>query len=131
MAAPRAPEGLQTRGRRLWRQLHVAGDWGPAQVVLIEEACRIADRLDRLDALLAGDVEEWARVEVPEGHFDGRLIVNGLLAEARQQQTTLRGIVAELRAAGGKAKPASKGASVLDQLTAKRNAKARQSTAAG
>lgn len=47
---PKSPSGLGTRGRRLWRQLHESADFAdaPETVLVIEEACYLADEVDRL-----------------------------------------------------------------------------------
>lgn len=74
---------------------------GPAHRVLLEEACRIADRLDRLDALIDGR-EEWLRLGVSDDGTEVRVTVDNLLSETRQQASALRGLVAELRAATAK-----------------------------
>lgn len=64
--------------------------------VLLEESCRIADRLDRLDALLAGDLDAWVRV------LDGRdgegveLVIDSALGEARQQALALRQLLGSI-----------------------------------
>ena len=76
---------------------------GPAQRVLLDEACRIVDRLDRLDAMLEGR-EGWGSVVTDDGG-ELRLVVDALLAESRQQATALRGLLAEVV----KAAPAKKG----------------------
>lgn len=76
-----APATPETRGERLIEALTAAGPLPPMQMVLAEEAGRLADRLDVLDELIrAGDTS--------------------LLSEARQQAATLKQIVAELRQAG-------------------------------
>lgn len=97
------------RGQRLWDEL--AGDGlPPLQRVLLDEACRMADRLDRLDALLEGRAESWLSVTVSDDG-DLRLVIDGLLAETRQQATALRGLVAELLKAVPKGRaPARTGA---------------------
>jgi hypothetical protein len=72
---------------------------GPTHRVLLQEACRIADRLDRLDAMLDGR-ESWIRMRSRDDEqTEFVVIVDGMLAEARQQAATLRSLVAELRAA--------------------------------
>lgn len=107
-----APVGLGARGRRLWRELATAAT-PPAQRVLMEEACRIADRLERLDALLREHPEAWEA-----------------LREARQQAGALRQLVAEIRQSGvGVQSGPAKGGSSRDDLAARR--KARLADAAG
>lgn len=94
------------RGARLWQDMD--GDkLAPGQRVLLEEACRIADRLDQLDALLRGEADVWARITLPKGD-DSELVlrVDAAMSEARQHATALKQLVAELRAAAVPAKPA-------------------------
>lgn len=95
-----------TRGAKLWSDM--AGDSLPAgQRVLLQEACRIADRLDKLDALLAGTAQDWVSlVEVKGDPERQEVVIDRPLAEARQQATALKQLIAEIRAAGG-TKPAS------------------------
>lgn len=105
---PDVPE-LGGRGRRLW--LATTEDWPDLtsrERVLLEEACRAADRLDVLDRILRGAADDWLRFHA--ANEDGsivKVVVNGALMEVRQQQTTLARLLAELRQsrAGGSAKP--------------------------
>jgi hypothetical protein len=92
--AARAPAGLASRGRRLWREMHEVAEFNPAETVLLEEACRIADRLDRLDAALSG--REFLRVEQDD---DGDYVVrvDGALAAASRDANVLKQLVAALR----------------------------------
>jgi hypothetical protein len=103
---------------------------GPAHKLLVDEAARMADRLDRLDSAL-NDKGTWLRFEKADG---GEIVVtiDSVLAEARQQATALKGIVAELRAAlpaAEKSKPVSAKAGGLGDLSAR--IAARRGTAAG
>ena len=97
--------GPVTRGVTLWREMN--GDaMPPAQRVLLEEACRIADRLDQLDALLSGDARSWVRLVEDQGDPERQyVVIDRPLAEARQQATALKQLIAEIRAAGAPAKP--------------------------
>lgn len=97
MAAARVPSGLGTKGRRLWRELRELHEFDPAELVLLEEACRIADRLDRLDALLSGDVEVWLRFRVNDAGDEVTVVIDSALSEARQQANVLKQIIASLR----------------------------------
>lgn len=95
--APKTPAGLGTRGRRLWKALTGHGP-SPAEREVALEACRTADRLDKLDALLRGDAEDWVRILPPrEGEEELVLRIDGALSEARQQQTVLKQLVAAVR----------------------------------
>lgn len=97
MAVPRTPPGLAAKGRRLWRELCDLNEFDPAERVLLEEACRIADRLDRLDALLSGEGDAWLRLRVNDDGTEVRVVMDGALSEARQQANVLKQIVAALR----------------------------------
>ncbi|HET6908893.1 MAG TPA: hypothetical protein VFH54_06095 [Mycobacteriales bacterium] len=127
---PTVPSRLGERGTRLWLELHPDGvTRDPATDALIEEACRLTDRLDRLDLLIRGQVDDWLRVTLPAG--DGTellLVVNPLLAEARQHATALRGLLAPvLKAPIEKPKQET---SLADQLAARRAARRTDTTAA-
>jgi hypothetical protein len=100
---PRGPE-LGPSGSALWLEMTKDGQLPALQAVLLLEACRIADRLDKLDAQLRG--EDWLRFLADEAGSEVSVVVDKVLAEARQQATALKQIVAELRTAAGK--PASK-----------------------
>lgn len=95
--APKKASGprLASRGRRLWVALHDKVD-GERGLVLLEEACRIADRLDKLDALLKGDADVWCRLVHDLRSEDYELRIDSALIEARQQANTLRQLVAGL-----------------------------------
>ncbi|MGX4657092.1 hypothetical protein ACWCHM_26085 [Micromonospora sp. SCSIO 07396] len=101
-----APE-LGSRGLRLWQQVAAEpGELKPSERVLLEEACRVADRLDVIDRILRGDEDAWMRLH--SANDDGsivKVVLNQALAEARQQQIALKTLLAELRqsrSAGGK-----------------------------
>lgn len=51
----RAPQGLGAAGRRLWRLVLRDYDLTVAELELLGQACRTADLIARLDALLAAD----------------------------------------------------------------------------
>lgn len=88
------------RGRELFDSLHADAD-DAALTALEVEAARIVDRLDRLEAVLSGDVDCWLRLA--EGR-DGAIVVrvDAALSEARQQATVLRQLLVEItRRRGG------------------------------
>jgi DNA-binding transcriptional LysR family regulator len=105
----------------LWDEVTAGVELDAAGRVLLEEACRIADRLDRLEALIAGDDREWARIEftVRGDRKEVRLVFDDALAEARQQANTLRQIVTSLKLGQTSEKSSGK-RSALDDLAAKR-----------
>lgn len=92
----RAPDGLGERGSALWAAMVADRSFSPSAGVLLAEACRLADRLERLDQILRGDVEVWARLVHDLRTDDYELRIDGALSEARQQANTLRQIVATL-----------------------------------
>jgi hypothetical protein len=116
------PRGQQFRDALLDAEL------GPAHQLLVDEAARMADRLDRLDSAL-NDKGTWLRFESTDGG-DIVVTIDNVLAEARQQATALKGIVAELRAAlpaAEKRKPAATAGGLGDlsaRIAARRNTSA-------
>jgi len=96
------PADLGARGAGLWERVDTAG-MGPLHLVVLEEACRIADTLARLHAMAEdGRLVEIARneAESSESVLEVRVVVNPLLGEIRQQQEAFRKKVSELRVAG-------------------------------
>lgn len=114
-----ASRWFRAGGRRLWDEMSGDGLSGSRRV-LLEQACRIVDRLDRLEAILNGRDRSWLTLEIGD---DGELTlsVDKLLGESRQQAIALKQILAELRQ-GDDAKPET-GGGVLDQLAARRAAR--------
>jgi hypothetical protein len=63
--------------------------------VMVTEAARIADRLEKLAALLSGERSVWLSLKAGrDGQIDVK--VDNALGEARHQATTLRGLLAEI-----------------------------------
>lgn len=96
------PAGLRDRGLRLWREMSGL-KLGPTHVLLLERACRLADRLQRLDELLEGG--DWLdtaakHADPDEGVVEVRVVVDRALGETRQHEIALKLLVAELRHAG-------------------------------
>lgn len=108
----------------MWSALTEGREFDAAWSVLVVEACRIADRLDKLDELLRGDTDVWARIE---DDYTGsgkviKLVFDDALAEARQQANALRQIVTSLKlGVASAAKP--EGRSVLDDLASRRSSR--------
>jgi hypothetical protein len=119
-----AESGLGERGRRLYRDFTASGPpLGPGERVLLEEACRIADRCDQLDDFLRGHGDVWLRFA--SRNDDGsvvEVVVDKALSEARQQAGTLKALVAQVAAMRGKQEaPAAKEANPLDELARRRS----------
>lgn len=95
------PADLRERGQRLWAEMSGLR-LGPTHVLLLERACRLADRLARLDELLEGG--EWLSIAIDRASTDTTLeatvTVDRALGETRQHEVALKLLVAELRHAG-------------------------------
>jgi hypothetical protein len=95
----------KTAGQRLVTDLTQQGD-PYAITVMIVEAGRIADRLEKLDGILIGQQTIWATLQ---SRYDGDVVevrVDGALAEARQQATVLRHLIAEIHKQRGQTRSA-------------------------
>lgn len=127
-ATPQVPEGVPTppdwlkaRGLELWVEVTQAHTLNASALTLLGEACRTADRLERLAAALSsrstlwfelGDLDQATELGVP-------IVVNGMIGEARQLQTTLRQTLTTLGVVSvDAAEKVSK--SPLDQLAERR-----------
>ena len=85
-----------SRGQVLWDEMTTGKrSWQPEQLVLIEEACRLADRLERFHELLGAGPEGWVYVQVPD-LGDARLVIDALVGEVRQSALAFKQIVGEL-----------------------------------
>jgi len=83
-----------TAGERLLADL--GRDDDPYRItVMVVEAARIADRLEKLAALLSGERSVWLSLRAGrDGQLDVK--VDNALSEARHQATTLRGLLYEI-----------------------------------
>ena len=131
----KAPAGLNAGGRTLWKSITDAHELDAPQLVQLTEACRAKDRLDKLDALLRGDVYTWAEiVEDREGN-PVSLRIDAALQRANDTANLLKQLLAALRlpdgatgkrpqyrGARGAQKPSQPGRKVssLDRARAKR-----------
>ncbi len=94
MAAKRAPSGLAAAGRRLWTSALADYEFDVHEELLLLQACRCADRLDRLA------VEAENGPVTVENH-KGDLVPHPALTESRQQSITLARLLAALRMPSG------------------------------
>lgn len=99
------PGDLRERGTALWAEVTESVELDPAGLILLGEACRAVDRLDRLSSALNGQGRDWLKladeVEVVNRRVGGvnvtvKVVVDGLLSEARQQQLALKTILSQL-----------------------------------
>lgn len=127
---PKAPVGLGPRGRALWKTLHAERVFTAGAQVLAEEACRIADRLERLDGILRGKDAEWLTFrEIEEGSGQIAVYVNDVLEQARKQELALKQLVAEIRQSTAGGEQGAEPTDVADELQKKREARLAQSRA--
>jgi hypothetical protein len=90
--APRKPTGLGVSGRALWSEIADTYDLRPDERRLLEDACREADLIDRLEAEIADPAHE---LQV-RGSM-GQPVSSPLVSEIRQHRTTLRALFAQLK----------------------------------
>lgn len=92
--ASTVPEGLSDAGTRLWRSVVDAYELDAHEELLLLQACRVADRLDRLDT-------EAASGSVTVTNYKGDQVPHPALTESRQQALTLARLLASLRLPSG------------------------------
>jgi hypothetical protein len=129
------PDGLEAGGSALWDSIVADHDLDPMQTVQLTEACRAKDRLDKLDELLRGDVEVWARVTHNTRTEDYELKIDAALSQANSTANLLKQLLAALRLADATGKrpqvrsargaysPTAKGSAVssLDRARARKS----------
>jgi hypothetical protein len=100
----------------MWRDSLAIWSLTPAHLVLLEEACRIADRLEVLNTIILRATDD---VNADQAQFGD---MTGLLAEARQQSGALKALLAEIRQGQYGASPAAvdpTGGAGVSDLTAR------------
>lgn len=90
---PSPPSELRTSGRALWRAVLEDYELDRHEVTILREACRTADALDGLQALLDADGLMGATSQGPRIH--------PALVEARQQRLTFARLLTALRIPAG------------------------------
>lgn len=80
------------RGMELWEAMSEV-QMGPAHRVLLAEACRMADRLDRFERVLSGGKWFFERRDEDERV---EIVIDQVLSEARQYASALKVIIAQL-----------------------------------
>ena len=96
----KAPSGLGSGGRALWRAIDGAHELDATQLVQLEEACRAKDRLDKLDDVLRGDHDTWMRLYVDPLSEDGTVLelrVTQALSQANATANLMKQLLAALR----------------------------------
>lgn len=97
MAALSAPEGLASGGVTLWEGVTSGHELDVTQQMQLLEACRAKDRLDKLDELLRGDVDVWARLTHRTQTDDYELKIDAALAQANATANLMKQLLAALR----------------------------------
>ncbi len=89
---------LGERGKAIW-DAYGADKLPAGAQALIHELARVADTLDRLAVLAAGDVDTWATLQFEDGG-EVSLEINNVIAERRQQQLAFARLLGEIRQSG-------------------------------
>ena len=117
---------LRDSGKKLWLDIKSAYELDPVGDIILMEACRMKDRLDRLAGALSSSSNLWFElgdpIETADGEVQIQVVVNNMIAEARQLQAAMTINLGKI----GVLKPAkaiSESSSVMDQLQAKRAAR--------
>ena len=117
---------LRDSGKKLWREIKSAYELDPVGDIILMEACRMKDRLDRLAGALSSSSSLWFElgdpIETADGEGEIQVVVNNMIAEARQLQAAMTINLGKI----GVLKPAkaiSESSSIMDQLQAKRAAR--------
>lgn len=90
----RPPKGLGASGRRLWTAALSVYDFDVHEELLLLQACRCADRLDRL----AVEADSTARTVT---NAKGDQLAHPAVVESRQQSLVLARLLASLRMPSG------------------------------
>lgn len=107
------PIGLGPRGRALKEELSGLPSLSPGDGELIEEASRIADRLDILARIIRGDDHPWLVKQAD--------LRKNILGEARQQALALKTLVEKLQGKqAAKSATSEPESTTLDELTQRR-----------
>lgn len=117
------PAFLRRGGRDLWDSVRANYDLDPTGEVLLLEACRLKDRLDKFTAALSSNSTLWFELKEPEELKDGtvqmQVVVNSMVSEARQAQAALGQTLGKIGVLQ-QAEKRSSGVSMMDQLKSKR-----------
>lgn len=85
-------------GTALWRAVtkaHTSLD--QVQLVQLTEACRMKDRLDKLDELLRGDASAWMSIDDGAGGKPSVLVITAALDKANTTANTMKQLLAAMR----------------------------------
>lgn len=77
----KAPAGLKAKGKRLWSEVTGAYQLRSDELDVLEDVCREADLIDKIE-------QELASADLMTTGSMGQMVVNPLIAEARQHRAT-------------------------------------------
>lgn len=77
----KAPAGLKAKGKRLWSEVTGAYQLRSDELDVLEDVCREADLIDKIE-------QELASADLMTTGSMGQIVVNPLIAEARQHRAT-------------------------------------------
>lgn len=97
MPSMSVPDGLADGGRELWTSITEAHELDASQEVQLLEACRAKDRLDKLDGLLRGEADVWAKLVHRVNTDDYELHIDKALVQANTTANMLKQLLAALR----------------------------------
>jgi len=123
---PTPPDYLRAQGRALWVAVLEDYEMNKAGRALLGEACRTVDRLERLAGALSSRSTLWFELEnaIEDNGLAGsetfNVVVNGMIGESRQLQTSLRQTLNQLGVVTVQSTKTTQATSVLDQLAARR-----------
>lgn len=115
------PADLGDRGAAIWGW-YDNGTLTPDRAVLAAEAARLADRLEKCDAILRGDVDTWMKLYLPDSDDEIVIRIDTAATLSLKLASEFRQIIRQLDDQA--AAPAQqKEASLADQVAAAREAR--------
>lgn len=103
------PVGLEAKGQRFWSDITKVYDLGPHELLMLEDCCREADLIDRLE-------QDLAAAELVVKGSMGQPVASPLVTEIRQHRSTLARLIAALKL------PADDGGAAAERSSAARKA---------
>jgi hypothetical protein len=117
------PAFLKKQGRALWDEITSDYDLDVGAKVILGEACRMRDRLERFSAALSIESTLWFELGDPEEQRSGdvqvQVVVNSMIGEARQMQAAVATALSKIGVLQAGKKKGGEGG-MLDQLAKKR-----------
>lgn len=119
---PQPPANLGFAGQALWDSIVPAYELRPDEVRILQDSCREADIIERLEAELV-DADLMVKGSM------GQLVASPLVSEVRQHRATLAGLLGKLKIPDSPAGAARKRAVVSEKAV--KAARARWGSGAG